>query len=368
MIDGRLLGDLLRLQPLDDLVDDAARLQLPGAEREVEVLRLLEARLADHLRERRRAAQLRVRQVLRLERVLERLASLRLGVLARLAREPLADLVARARALRQRHPVARRAAALLRREDLDEVAVLQLVVQRDDAAVDLRADGAMADVGVHGVGEVDRRRAGRQRLDLALRREDVHLVLEEVGAERLHELARVGLVGRPLVHQLLDPRDPLGVAVLLLLALLVQPVRGDAVLGRLVHVARPHLDLERPALRPDHRRVQRAVAVELRHRDVVLEAAGHRLPERVDQAERAVAVARSLVAGALRDHAHRGQVVDLVELAALLRHLVVDREEVLRAARRSPRARRPCRAPSAAPSPLRARALRDRCAARRPSA
>src|SRR5262249_6708091 len=39
--DGRLLGDLVGLQALNDLVDDRPRLQLPGAEREVEVLRLL---------------------------------------------------------------------------------------------------------------------------------------------------------------------------------------------------------------------------------------------------------------------------------------------------------------------------------------
>ncbi len=53
----------------------------------------------------------------------------------------------------------------------------------------------------------------------------------------------------------------------------------------------------------------------------------------MDQPERAVAVARPLVTAALDDHAHRGQVVDLVELAALAGHLVVDRVEVLRAAR-----------------------------------
>jgi hypothetical protein len=51
----------------------------------------------------------------------------------------------------------------------------------------------------------------------------------------------------------------------------------------------------------------------------------------VDQAKCAVAVARSLFAVALDDHAHRRQVVDLVELATLLGHLVVDRIEVLRA-------------------------------------
>ncbi len=51
----------------------------------------------------------------------------------------------------------------------------------------------------------------------------------------------------------------------------------------------------------------------------------------MDQPEGAVAVARPLFARAFDDHPHRGEVVDLVELAALLGHLVVDRVEVLRA-------------------------------------
>src|SRR5215212_4965207 len=330
--DRLLLRDLLRLQALDHLVDDVAGLQLPGAERDVEVLGLLEAGLANHLSEHRRALQLAVGQVLLLQRALERLATLGLGLLARLAREPLADLVAGPRGGRQRKPVARGPAPALRGQDLDEVAALQTVVERDDPAVDLRADGAVADVCVDGVGEVDRRRAGGQRLDLALRSEHIDLVLEEIGAEGLDELARVRLVLLP-VHQLAHPGKPLVVACLAGAAMLVEPVRGDAELRRLVHFARAHLDLERPAFRSDHGRVQRLVAVQLRHGDVVLEAAGHRLPERVDQTERAVAVARPLLAAALRDHAHRREVVDLVELAALLGHLVVDRIEVLRAPR-----------------------------------
>src|SRR6187200_2586458 len=93
------------------------------------------------------------------------------------------------------------------------------------------------------------RPALRQRLHLALRREDVDLVVEEVGAERLHELARVGLVLLP-VHQRLDPGEP--VVVLLALAALVEPVRRDPILRLLVHLARAHLDLERRPLRPDH--------------------------------------------------------------------------------------------------------------------
>src|SRR4030095_13593172 len=78
------------------------------------------------------------------------------------------------------------------------------------------------------------------------------------------------------------------------------------------------------ALGPEPRRVQRLVQFGLRHRDEVLEASRHGLPERVDHPEGTVAVA------------HRGgddpdgrQGVDLVELAALVVHLIPYREEVL---------------------------------------
>ena len=264
-----------------------------------------------------------------------------------------------------REPVARRPAARLRGEDLDEVAVLQVVVERDDPAVHLGADGPVADVRVDGVREVDGARAGRQRLHLALRREDVHLVVEEVRAQRSHVLGRVLLVPLP-VHERANPREPL-VVPLPGLAALVEPVRGDAELGLLVHLPGAHLDLERRAGRPDHRRVQRAVAVQLRHRDEVLEPAGHRLPERVDEPERAVAVARPLLARAVGDHAHGREVVDLVELPALLGHLVVDRVEVLRAPRDQRRGCRPSPARARGSSPPGRPATRGRRAGRRPS-
>ena len=83
---------------------------------------------------------------------------------AALAAEPLTDLVARPRRHDERQPVLRRAGRLdLRREDLDVVAAVQHVVERDQPVVDLRPDAGVADLGVHGVGEVDRRRADRQR-------------------------------------------------------------------------------------------------------------------------------------------------------------------------------------------------------------
>src|SRR5262249_56587919 len=141
----------------------------------------LEPGLTDHLREHRRALQLLVRQVLLLERLLEGLAALLLRLLTRLARVPLPDLVARAGRRGEREPVAGRPPARLRGEELDEGSAPQAVVQRHDAAVDLRPDRAVADVGVDRVREVDRRRPCRGRLNLALRRKHLKLAAETAG-------------------------------------------------------------------------------------------------------------------------------------------------------------------------------------------
>src|SRR3546814_17560603 len=100
---------------------------------------------------------------------------------------------------------------------------------------------------------------------------------------------------------------------------LVLPVRGDALLGARVHLVGADLHLHRLALRTDHRRVQRLVEVELRHRDVVLEAALHRLPGGVDRDQRGVAVLHRV-----DDTADADEVADGVELAALPAHLLVE--------------------------------------------
>src|SRR3546814_15638532 len=79
--------------------------------------------------------------------------------------EPRAHLRARTRAGEEsvgRHqPVATRLGHLAG-EDLDPVAALQPVVERPDPAVDLGTAAAMADVGIHVIGEVQRRGAARQ--------------------------------------------------------------------------------------------------------------------------------------------------------------------------------------------------------------
>ena len=178
----------------------------------------------------------------------------------------------------------------------------------------------MPHLGVDGVGEVDRRGAGRQRDDLALGREDVDLVLLQVELERLEELDRV--VGLAVdVGDALEPRHLRGVVLLGLVA----PVGRDAVLGPVVHLRGPDLHLDRLAVQPDDRRVQRLVHVELGRVDVVLEAPVHRGPDGVDGAQGGPAVLLGL-----DDDPDGDQVVDVVELLAPHDHLLVDGPQVLR--------------------------------------
>ena len=192
-------------------------------------------------------------------------------------------------------------------------------------AVDLRAAAAVAQVRVHRVGEVDRRRTGRQVDDLALRRQHVDRVGEQRLLERREPLARVGDRVLPVEHlpqprdAVLEPRIVPGRR-----ALLVAPVGGDAVLGVLVHLAGADLHLERLPLRPDHRGVQRAVVVRLRLRDVVVELAGQRRPQVVHDAERRVARLH-----VVDDDAHRADVVERLDARLLAAHLAPDAEDVL---------------------------------------
>ena len=64
--------------------------------------------------------------------------------------------------------------------DLDLVAVMQFREQRRDTAVDLGPDGAVADVGVDGIGKIERRRPARQGDEPSLRGEAEHLVVEHL--------------------------------------------------------------------------------------------------------------------------------------------------------------------------------------------
>ena len=256
--------------------------------------------------------------------------------------EPLPHLGASAVAVRvalfRVEPVARRP-ALLRRDDFHALAVLERVMERHHRAVDARAAAPMTEARVHGVGEIDRRRAHRQIDDLALRRQHVDRVGEKAALERREPLGGIDDRILPVEH-LAQPCDAIlerGIAPhALRRALLVAPVRGDAVLGMLVHLARADLHLERLAFGPDHRGVQRSIVVGLRFRDVVVELARQRRPEVMDAAERRIAVL-----DVVDQDPHGADVVEAVDARLLAPHLEPDAVDVLRPAGDLRRARRP---------------------------
>jgi len=69
------------------------------------------------------------------------------------------------------------------------VAVLERHFQGDHPAVHLRADALVPDLAVDRVREVDRRGSPGQLLDVAPRREDVHLLGEQLDLDGVQELA-----------------------------------------------------------------------------------------------------------------------------------------------------------------------------------
>ncbi len=89
-------------------------------------------------------------------------------------------------------------------------------------------------------------------------------------------------------------------------------MRRDAVLIFLMHLACANLELDKLFIRADHRSMQAAVRVRLRHRDIILDAAGQRRPRLVDQAEHRVTFGNRL-----DDNAHRDEVVNFCEVHAV---------------------------------------------------
>ena len=83
--------------------------------------------------------------------------------------------------------------------------------QRQLPAVDHRTDAGVADVGMHGIGKVDRRGIARQSDQPPLRREAEHLILEQLELGVLEEF--LGIVALEQgVHQ--APQPVVGVFLL----------------------------------------------------------------------------------------------------------------------------------------------------------
>ena len=142
-----------------------------------------------------------------------------------------------------------------RGDDFDPVAILQFGAQRHQILIDTRRDTAVADVGVHGIGEIHRCCTPRHRQDATLGREHIDLVREQVDFDMLQELAGI-TTGVLNVEQRLQPLvGALLYFVQFRITGFVQPVRGHAGLGDAMHLLGADLRLDRCAIGADQRGV-----------------------------------------------------------------------------------------------------------------
>ena len=182
----------------------------------------------------------------------------------------------------------------------------------------------MADIGMHGVSEVDRRCARRQFDNATFGGENVNLIREEIG---FHALDKFKRATRTLLkfQQALHPAlgaDLCGCTAFATV-LFIGPVRGNTHLCHLVHVFGANLHLNRHAVRPDHRGVQRLIAVRFWNGDVIFHPPRTRLVEAVHLPQHAITGVR-----VVDNDAEGVDIHDRVKTLLLEHHFAVDGVQV----------------------------------------
>jgi hypothetical protein len=134
-------------------------------------------------------------------------------------------------------------ALAFRRDDLDRLAVLQPRPQRHPDAVDLGRDAGVPDPRVDGIGVIQGRRPARQLHHIALGREAEHLIGIHLQLHVFEELV-VSPSSKRSVSVAIHFAGSTAKGFFAAHAFAVGPMRGDARLGHLVHLARADLHLD----------------------------------------------------------------------------------------------------------------------------
>ena len=178
----------------------------------------------------------------------------------------------------------------------------------------------MADLCMHVVGEVERRRVCCEFDDVALRTNGVDAVFEHVVANLVEDIVAFA----DGVDELSQETNFLVKRGRRTATFFVSPVRGDAKLGLLVHLVGANLNFKCLAVGPDDCSVQRSVVVVFWIGNVVVELSWQVRPELMHDAECRVAV-RNVV----NEDPHGANVVKTVEAAILALHFSPDAVDVL---------------------------------------
>ena len=176
------------------------------------------------------------------------------------------------------------------------------------------------------VGEVEHGRSFRKFQQIAFRREYEHLVFVQIHLELVHKLQAIACfeccsyVVEPIVYARIA------------LDALIAPVRCQTFLGYLVHALGAYLHLHPLLLRTEHGYVQTLVAVRLRHREPVAQTLRVGLVHVGDERVGLPALHLLFAQRRVDDDAYSEEVVDALESALLLLHLLPYRVYALRSA------------------------------------
>ena len=140
-------------------------------------------------------------------------------------------------------------------EDFNAIATAGLESQRHDAPIHLGTTAAMADIGMHQIGEIQHGGTFRQVEHLAPGGQQVDAILDDIGAETGKQ-GGIVVVLVAAFQQLPHPGDLAFEAGVATAAFLVAPMRGKAELGIRMHVVRTDLHFQRTPLRADHGSMQ----------------------------------------------------------------------------------------------------------------
>ena len=207
-------------------------------------------------------------------------------------------------------------------ENLHLLARPQLVVERDEAAVDHCTPATMAYLAVDLIGKIDRRGALGQIDDVPFGGENVDAIGENVALHRVYELASVVYLLSP-IGSLAQPSD-LGLeGGVAWDPLFVAPMSSDPIFGDLMHLLGTNLYLKGLAIEADHGCVQRLIQVALGHGHIVIKLSRDRPPDAVQGAQHVIAELHLV-----NDDAHAMHIVDLVKVARLGLHLSIDAVDV----------------------------------------
>src|SRR5208283_5477367 len=179
----------------------------------------------------------------------------------------------------------------------------------------LCANAFVADLGMNAVCEINPRRAYPKLLNVALGSKHINRLGDHLFLDRFKKLLWVGYV----LHQITQPRDKKAVFLIDVVFFLVPPVRCNALFGKFIHVTGTNLEFHMVSSRTDYCSMERLVHVRLGKAYKILEPAGNKRPERMEDAQYIVAVAHRV-----RDDPYSDNILHLLKRDLLFNHLLVN--------------------------------------------